>query len=387
MLVWNLCLLLLATIGFTAWVIAVVNRVHSLPLPGFVLDWIKLIHDVLILGFPLFLLVTLGLSHGGLLRGGAWSQLSWGWFLLLGFCSLGLLGTLGHILFHKYRTIPTEQLSIRTERFNVEQVLGFRPAKPGAHASLLRVPGNETFQLEITHREFELPGLPAECDGLRILHLSDWHLSGVVDLPYFEFVIQKCQEISVDLIVFTGDLLDDQSLVQWLPQTLGTLNAPLGCYFILGNHDWYLRPEETRHVLQELGWEDIASRTKSLEFHGRTILLGGTEFPWMGTIPEMRTETADLKILLSHTPDNYPWAQAENVDLVLAGHNHGGQIRIPGLGPVYSPSRFGCRYASGIFMECETLLFVSRGLGGNHPLRLNCLPEISCLTLRSKQTP
>ncbi|MFO1022016.1 MAG: metallophosphoesterase [Planctomycetales bacterium] len=384
MLVWNLALLLLATIGFTAWVVAIVNRVHSLPLPGHVLDRIKLVHDLLILGFPLLLLVAVALPEHGLLRGGTWFDLSLPWKILFGFCSLGLLGTLGHILFHRYRRTPPAQLSIRTERFNVEQALGFRPAKRGAHSSLLHVPGNEVFQLEITHREFQLSGLPPACDGLRILHISDWHLSGVIDRPYYHFVTAKCREIPADLLVFTGDLLDDQSLVDWLPETLGTLSAPLGRYFILGNHDWYLRPEETRVAMRNLGWEDLAGRTRLIEHLGHRFLLGGTEFPWMGTLPEMRSEPADCKILLSHTPDNYPWARGQNVDLILAGHNHGGQIRIPGLGPVYSPSRFGCRYASGVFQDQGSLLFVSRGLGGVHPLRLNCLPEITCLTLRAK---
>jgi hypothetical protein len=67
---------------------------------------------------------------------------------------------------------------------------------------------------------------------------------------------------------------------------------------------------------------------------------------------------------------------------MLSGHNHGGQVRLPGFGPVYSPSAFGCHYASGVFWESPTLLYVSRGISGKHPLRWNCLPELTRLVLR-----
>ncbi|HTI52000.1 MAG TPA: metallophosphoesterase, partial [Planctomycetaceae bacterium] len=70
------------------------------------------------------------------------------------------------------------------------------------------------------------------------------------------------------------------------------------------------------------------------------------------------------------------------IDLMLAGHNHGGQVRLPFFGPVYSPSAFGTHYASGVFWEPPTLLYVSRGIAGRHPLRWNCRPELTRLILR-----
>ena len=88
-------------------------------------------------------------------------------------------------------------------------------------------------------------------------------------------------------------------------------------------------------------------------------------------------------LLLSHTPDNIRWAQWNQIDLMLSGHNHGGQVRLPGFGPVYSPSIYGCHYASGVFWEPPTLLHVSRGISGKHPLRWNCLPEMTRLVLRA----
>jgi len=90
-----------------------------------------------------------------------------------------------------------------------------------------------------------------------------------------------------------------------------------------------------------------------------------------------------LRIVLAHTPDQFAWARAQNADLMLAGHTHGGQICIPPLGAIFSPTAAGVRYISGIFYAPPTVLHVSRGLSGDIPIRWNCRPEISRLRLRA----
>jgi predicted MPP superfamily phosphohydrolase len=89
-----------------------------------------------------------------------------------------------------------------------------------------------------------------------------------------------------------------------------------------------------------------------------------------------------FRLCLSHTPDHLPWARRHGIDLMLAGHVHGGQIRLPVIGSVFVPSRYGRRYDCGTFHEPPTLLHVSRGLGGEEPLRFNCRPEVTKLILR-----
>jgi hypothetical protein len=104
----------------------------------------------------------------------------------------------------------------------------------------------------------------------------------------------------------------------------------------------------------------------------------------MGRQPDLGLVPPEaFRLLLSHTPDNITWARRHRVNLMLSGHNHGGQVRLPGFGPVYSPSQYGCHYASGVFWEQPTLLYVSRGISGKHPLRWNCLPELTRLVLRA----
>ena len=90
-----------------------------------------------------------------------------------------------------------------------------------------------------------------------------------------------------------------------------------------------------------------------------------------------------FRLLVSHSPDNLRRARGAAIDLMLSGHTHGGQVQLPGIGPVFAPSRFGVQYASGTFWEPPTLLHVSRGLGGRHPLRIRCRPEVTCITLRA----
>jgi hypothetical protein len=129
--------------------------------------------------------------------------------------------------------------------------------------------------------------------------------------------------------------------------------------------------------------EALEGRAQVIEHKGRRLALCGSERPWMGTHPDLASVPDDaFQIFLSHTPDNINWACRHGIDLMLSGHNHGGQVRLPGFGPVYSPSLYGCHYASGVFWEPPTLLYVSRGISGKHPLRWNCLPELTRLILR-----
>jgi predicted MPP superfamily phosphohydrolase len=248
-------------------------------------------------------------------------------------------------------------------------------------------PGNEFLQLEISEKEFRLPRLPPVLDGLAILHISDLHFIGTVDRPYFEEVMELARTVPADLIAFTGDLLDREDLIAWLPETLGRLSAPLGCYFLLGNHDWYLdNTDDIRARLQELGWRGIAGQTEVLTHRGAEFALLGSEVPWMGAHPDATGLPEEMfRVLLSHTPDNLNWARKQQVDLMLAGHNHGGQVQLPLFGPVYSPSAYGARYAGGSYWAAPTLLHVSRGIGGRHPLRWNCPPELTRLILRASE--
>jgi len=284
---------------------------------------------------------------------------------------------------------PACQLSCETTRLDLRQQAGaawratFVGAGPMRRIALLS--GNEQFLIEVSTKTYSLPRLPAAWDGLSLVQLSDLHFRGAVTRAYFEAVCEQAAVLKPDLFVFTGDLLDHPKLLDWLPTTLGQLSAPLGQYFILGNHDWYLDVPTIRREFECLGWTDLGGRSVSLTRPSSTpIILSGDETPWMGTHPDVSPPSSEaFRILLSHTPDNIAWARRHQIDLMLSGHTHGGQIRLPILGPVYSPSRSGCRYSAGVFWLEPTLLYVSRGISGREPIRYNCSPELTKLVLRS----
>jgi predicted MPP superfamily phosphohydrolase len=98
----------------------------------------------------------------------------------------------------------------------------------------------------------------------------------------------------------------------------------------------------------------------------------------------LRDETGPLRIGLAHGPDQLAWAQSLEIDLLLVGHTHGGQIRIPPLGAIFSPTADGVKYVSGVFHLPPTILHVSRGISSQIPLRWNCRPEVAMLELRTR---
>lgn len=393
----NVLSFLLLIAGHTELVVTVVNQVHARRIGCRALRRIRHVHDVLIPAFPLALVWGVGIRGPGLLRGGSWWQLPLGWTVYLGLCLLGTVVLAISAVRWLRRTVPHLQLANHSQFVDIEDRLGYRPIGDGPFRWLARWPGNEAFRVEVVEKTFRLPRLPPEWDGLSILLISDLHFIGTLDRPFFEEIAALGAESHADVIVFTGDLLDDARLLDWLPDTLGSLQTPLGKYFVLGNHDWFLDSEMIRRTLTEQGWQDVAGKMaviSSLRGDGDDfgavmppLVIAGTEQPWMGEHPDFsRAADNAFRILLSHSPDNLRWARRQNVDLMLCGHNHGGQVVLPVIGPVYSPSRFGVRYASGAFWEEPTLMYVSRGLSARHPFRWNCPPELPKLVLRARES-
>lgn len=382
----NLCLLLVCALGHAALVVAVVNRLHARRFSYEFLHRTRHTHDILILLFPILLVWQAGIRGPELLFGGSWHQLPLPVLAYLVAC--GAVATLLPVVairrWWRDRPCPM-QISNHSHTVDVAEKLGFCPIGNGPYRFMTSLPANEFLSLQVSDKEYTLPRLPAACDGLSILHLSDFHYIGTLDRPFFEYVAQRGAEMRPDLIVFTGDLLDREKLIEWIPATLGRLSAPLGCYFVLGNHDWYLtNTDEIRRQLETCGWRDLAGQAVEIRHEEKPVVLCGSEMPWMGTQPDLTHAPSDaFRILLSHTPDNIDWARRHDIDLMLSGHNHGGQIRLPLFGPVYSPSKFGCRYAGGVYWEDPTLLYVSRGLSGRQPLRWRCPPELTKLILRA----
>ena len=289
------------------------------------------------------------------------------------------------------RRRPAVLESNHTRTVDVAAELGFRPAGQGSRrrwALAALLPGNEIFQVDLAVRTLLLPRLPPAWDGLSILHLSDLHFCGTPDRPFFDHVMRECALWDPDVVAFTGDLIDDDYLLRWVVPVLGRLKAREGAFAILGNHDLYHDPPRIRRRLGKAGLDVLGNGWKEVRVRGERLVVIGHEGPWFPPGPDLAgCPEGVFRLCLSHTPDHMPWARRQGIDLMLAGHVHGGQIRLPGVGAVVLPSRHGRRYDCGVFHEPPTVLHVSRGLGSKQPLRYHCRPEVTKLVLRRADGP
>jgi predicted MPP superfamily phosphohydrolase len=295
------------------------------------------------------------------------------------------------VLVFPYQTVrrwlrrpPAILVTNHTECLDVARLLGYKPYGRGKHGWQAYLPGNEVFQVDFRELNLRLPNLPPGWDGLTILHLTDLHLCGVPDRPFFEYVMDRCAERPCDILAITGDVLDHDHHYEWIAPVLSRLRWRLGAFAILGNHDSWGDVPRIRREIADLGITNVGGRWLPLEVRGQPLTIIGNEMPWLPPMPDLREcPKGAFRLCLSHSPDQLPWAKQHNIDLMLAGHNHGGQVRFPLIGPVLVPSIYSRRYDSGLYHESPTLLFVGRGLAGTHPLRYNCRPEVTRLVLRT----
>lgn len=388
MLLLNLAILCGALVGHAWWCNSVVNHLHAVGLPRSVTHLVSAVFQGFLVFSPPALLVW-GWQHGidpvdNLL----WRELPW-WLTCYGaFCLLQVVVRLPGWLVWRFQSLPQALQSQHGELIDIAGRLGKRPLGKGPRSFKARLPRNQIFQLEITEKVLEIPRWPAALDGLVVAHLSDFHFSGTVKVDYFREVIDAANSLQADLVAVTGDILDRPECFDWLSDTLGRLKSPLGVFFVLGNHDLRVDWHRELRELAQLGLVHMGDRTVQLQIAGQPLLLAGDERPWFGRgpdvsgWPEPSSAGGPPRVVLAHTPDRLRWAREHDVDLLLAGHTHGGQIRAPLLGPLVAPSHHGVKYASGTFFESPTLMHVSRGISGLTPLRWNCPPEITRLVLK-----
>ncbi len=258
---------------------------------------------------------------------------------------------------------------------------------------MAKLPGNQIVSLQRNRKRLTIEGLPEDLIGLRIAHLSDVHLTGQLSTSFYRLVVDWVSEQSPDLIVISGDIVDYENALPQIRDVFNGLSAPLGSYFILGNHDKRLPcPSDVCREMCALGWTDLGMSDAIVQ-RGKTMLqLLGNELPWFRRhihaieIPSSDKSNGNRwRLGVAHSPDQFAWGVESQCKLLLCGHTHGGQIRLPFVGPIISPSWYGARYASGVFARDCTLMHVSRGISGVHPFRWGCIPEVTVLELAALQ--
>ena len=284
--------------------------------------------------------------------------------------------------------LPASVVHLGTARSNIQKQWT-QPLLAGAKANLLgRLPFNQVLELAEERFDFMTSDLPSDLEGLRIVHLSDLHFTGRVLPEYFQIVIEQANQFDADLVFLTGDLVDDERCLDWLESVLSQLRAKHGKYYVLGNHDRSIEDESVlRRKVKAAGFISASDGTwHDVPIGGSIVRIAGNELPWYQDANELQADgqlgKADLKILLTHSPDQIGWARQYDFDYVFAGHTHGGQIRLPVIGPVVAPSRYGVKYCAGTFQFGHTIMHVSRGLSSDEPIRVLCPPELTLVTVR-----
>lgn len=368
------------------WVIFV-NRRHAWKYKHHTLKRIRKLHDWGMILFPPFLLIVAGLRSNGLLRGGTFFDLQRSVQGLICLTSVGFVLFVASVLRWQFRRNPKRLLSVSstTKDFLAEatsdeerqRITGDSPPV------LTRFPWNEIYTLEINEKRLSFDGNANQRKQLSIAHFSDTHFIGCPGVGYHSKVIDELLNLRPDCFVFTGDLLDRANLLDAAVEQFSRLADAAPCYFILGNHDWHLDHERIRKQLTDAGCVNVGERHELTTIGDVKLRIAGTEDPWLGDNPQVPGRTdEDLRLLLSHSADQRDFALKNDFDLMLCGHTHGGQVVLPVVGPVYSPSIYGVRYAGGVFEHHGMMMHVSRGIAGKDPLRWNCRPEITRLTLQ-----
>ncbi len=243
-------------------------------------------------------------------------------------------------------------------------------------------------RIEATHTEITLTGLPEEFDGLRIVHLSDFHRGRWVSESQIEKSGEMARALSPDLVVLTGDMVTGSaSYVRSCLEALGPIPSAHGTFAVLGNHDWWAGAVVIRRALRKAGIVVLSNSAIRLGAKNRHIWLLGVEDMWspVYSLAGALSAVDDLapRILLCHNPDVLPAAARWNIDLVLSGHTHGGQVCIPGFGPLLLPIQQGKWLASGLQRRGRTQIYVNRGVGlVAPPVRFLCPPEVALITMR-----
>jgi len=259
----------------------------------------------------------------------------------------------------------------------------------------------ERHWIEVVEKDIGIRGLPSDFNGVRLAQLSDIHLDEFTEPFLLREAIDQINRARPDFVFLTGDYVSAQVLSQ--PLTVeaawqcGSLLSRLECgqrYAIFGNHDIWAGEEHVGDALRSHGITVLKNSCLPLERGGSRIWLAGLDDPVCGqpdpdrAIPSsIRNVANEPVILLCHAPDYvdelHTKQAGQAVSFVLSGHTHGGQIRLPFIGPLRLPPG-GRKYVEGLFRLDNTQLYVNRGIGSvGVPFRFDCRPEITLFTLRS----
>lgn len=256
----------------------------------------------------------------------------------------------------------------------------------------------EPYRIRLTRVEIPINGLPESLDGFTICHLADLHIS---EYGFFERRVERLlSSIDADICALTGDVLNDKAGQDALLRMLNSLRTRLGAYVVPGNNDYRgcSEGESLLTGLRGFGLNLLINQSETACWHGAELAIIGVDDPFLG-LDDLESAMSGVgesgfRLLLAHSPDIIKRLGRRRVDLILAGHTHGGQICLPWLGPIWLHCRYELGLSAGYFGPCDlsravgedmvgVRMYVTRGLSSSL-LRVRFLapPEVALLTLR-----
>ena len=249
--------------------------------------------------------------------------------------------------------------------------------------------------IKVTHPVVAIPDLPAGWDGARIAHLTDLHVGHLNGLDYIRHVVQLANGAEPDLVVLTGDFVNTAGAADaGLSAVLGRLSGKAGVFAVLGNHDYWAGARAVKSCLARARIAPLTNAHRILLRNGQGLCLAGVDDSWAGR-PDLHRALGDMdrrdrqsggrtpRVLMCHNPDYAEELPDQpRADLMLAGHTHGGQIKLP-FGPRPKLPIRHTRYAAGLVQGPKCQVYTSVGVGMiGIPVRFNCRPELAMVTLR-----
>ncbi len=282
-----------------------------------------------------------------------------------------------------------------TRRTFLRVAAGTGVAALGVDATVL-----EPNRPRVVRKDIALRRWPERLEGFTVAILSDFHFDPYFSVHPIEASIGIVNGLNPDLIVLTGDFVSIPELygneekaalaAEPCADLLRQMHARHGLWAVMGNHDYYTNPWRVTSALQARGIKVLANQSSPIERDGARFWLAGVNDVVSGTADLDETlhvvPENEATILLAHEPDYADEVARHRVDLQLSGHSHGGQVRLPLVPPLFLP-KLGKKYVWGLYQIGPLTLYTNPGIGTVVlPIRLNCPPEVTLLTLRRSST-
>lgn len=232
--------------------------------------------------------------------------------------------------------------------------------------------------------------IPETFDGFRIAFISDLHYKSLFRENKLKDLVRQLTDLHADVLLMGGDYHEGCEYVPELFAALAQVKTPMGTYGVMGNNDYERCYDDIVRQMQHYGMHVLEHEVDTLRRGGQQILLAGVRDPFdlgqNGKSPTLTLSPEDFVILLVHTPDYVEDVPVTNTDLALAGHTHGGQVRILGYAPII-PSHYGSRFLTGLkYNTAEVPIIITNGIGtSNRNIRIGAPAEVVLVTLRRQK--